>query len=80
VKRLLHLADKGFSEYFLSKGSKVLAVFGAGFLLALMMVTFITVAFRLLPIRTDWLVGGYEFSEMFMSMLTPTTTPGGRSC
>ena len=71
MRRLLHSADKGFSEYFLFKGSKVLAVFGGGFLLALMMVTFITVVFRLLPMRTDWLVGGYEFSEMFMSMLTP---------
>jgi TRAP-type C4-dicarboxylate transport system permease small subunit len=71
MKRVLHLANKGFSEYFLFKGSKVLAVFGGAFLLGLMVVTFITVVFRLLPIRSDWLVGGYEFSEMFMSMLTP---------
>ena len=71
MRRVLRLADKGFSEYFLFKGSKVLAVCGGAFLLALMMVTFITVIFRLLPMRTDWLVGGYEFSEMFMSMLTP---------
>ena len=71
MRRLLRLVDKGFSKYFLYEGSKVLAVAGGAFLLGLMMVTFITVFFRLLPIRSDWLVGGYEFSEMFMSMLPP---------
>ena len=71
MKRVLHLANKGFSEYFLFHGSKVLAFCGGAFLIGLMLVTFITVVFRLLPIRSDWLVGGYEFSEMFMSMLTP---------
>ena len=71
MKRVLHWLDKGFSKYFLYEGSKVLAVCGGAFLIGLMLVTFITVVFRLLPMRSDWLVGGYEFSEMFMSMLTP---------
>ncbi len=76
MSRVLRIINKGFSEFFLFKGSKVLAVGGGAFLLGLMVVTFVTVIFRLInrigiPIRTDWLVGGYEFSEMFMSMLTP---------
>ena len=76
MSRVLRVVNKGFSEYFLFKGSKVCAVGGGTFLLGLMVITFVTVIFRLinrlgLPVRTDWLVGGYEFSEMFMSMLTP---------
>ncbi|MFW6126057.1 MAG: TRAP transporter small permease [Chloroflexota bacterium] len=71
MRRALHLVNRGFSEVFLFKGSKVFAFLGGVCLLALMMVTFITVVFRSLPMRSDWLVGGYEFSEMFMAMLTP---------
>jgi len=76
MSRVLRIVNKGFSEYFLFKGSKVLVVGGGIFLLGLMVVTFVTVIFRLInrvgiAVRTDWLVGGYEFSEMFMSMLTP---------
>ena len=71
MRKVLRIVDKGFSEYFLFKGSKVLAVFGGLCLFCLILVTFITVVFRSLPIRSDWLVGGYEFSQMFMAMLTP---------
>lgn len=76
MNRVLRIVNKGFSEYFLFKGSKVLVVGGGIFLLGLMVVTTVTVIFRLInrvgfAVRTDWLVGGYEFSEMFMSMLTP---------
>ncbi|MFW6125962.1 MAG: TRAP transporter small permease [Chloroflexota bacterium] len=71
MAKWLRRIDKVYSEYFLYKGSRVLLVGGGICLVALMLVTLFTVIARSLPIRANWLVGGYEYSEMFVALLVP---------
>ena len=61
---------RAFSQVFLYKGSKILAVLAGVSLFFMMAITLVTMIFRKAPfLPTTWVLGSYEFSQVAMAFL-----------
>lgn len=67
---MLGKVDEIISRRFLHGGAQVLAVVAAFGVLGLGLVNLVTVAFRRSPLAGGWLTGGYDFSQMFMVVVS----------